>query len=696
MRLTRPEPPKDGPIGRLVFGSLAVLWAGLVLLAYYYTHKPIQPEQAAALARLAKALVAWVGTLVLAFWLGGIIRRFIPPMRGGAFTALRIGLGLGVIGLLVLALGMAHAYYPLMAWALLLPGMLLGARGFLQQVRRWRPRLPQSGFDRFLASFVALFIGLAFLRALAPPTAWDALVYHLTGPKLYIEAHALVHNLDLPYLGFPAWGSMLFTWGMLLAGSAAAKLLHFSFMLLTLWITADMARRFAPGRAWLSVALLAAVPSLMMIAGWAYVEWMTMFAAVGAFWCLFHAYFARVERGPGDPEANPALADASASEPNLARAERGAVALSGILAGLGFSAKYTLVGLVAGLALLAFLRRRAWKDLFTFGAAFCLIAAPYLLKNWALTGNPLYPFFFPGIYWDAHRQFWYSRPGTGLSMGQVLLAPWEATVWGVEGGAYEGHPSYGASIGPLLLILLPLAGLYLRRARQGAAAVLTKMLILCGIVALQWAVMLAFSALLVQSRLLFVIFPFLGLLAALGLEGLGEFSGPQFRADFVLRAFIVLSLSLTALGGALSFIAGSPLPAILGLQSRDDYLLARLGGYYLAMEGVNDLPDGSRITFLWEPRSYYCPESVICEPDALLDRWWHLRQHGLRPESIAAAWRDAGTTHVLVNWSGADAVREAGFDPLDSSDWAALGRLVDDELVEVADWAGGYSLYQLK
>ncbi len=693
MGQTPPKRSGSSTIPKAALGLLAVLWAALVLLAFYYTHKPVQPAQAGALVKLIVALVAWIGTLVGAYWLGGFVDRLIPGLPLQTRLPLRVGFGLGVLGMLVLALGAIRAYYIGVAWALWFAGLLVGSGGLRRDLRSLRLRLPTDRFNQLLAVFVALVVGLAFLRALAPPTAWDSLVYHLTGPKLYIQAHGLTHDLDLPYLGFPAWGSMLFTWGMLLAGPGVAQLLHFTFMLLTLAITADMAGSFARGRGWLSGALLLAVPSLAMIAGWAYVEWMTMFAATAAFWCLFHGFFTGGRVRPGDPGE---MADGRVLQMKGIGTGSEPIILGGALAGLGFSAKYTLAGLVVGLGLIAFLCRRSWKDLFAFGAAFTLVTAPFLMKNWALTGNPVYPFFFAGRYWDAHRQFWYSRPGTGLPLAQILLAPWEATVWGVEGGAFPGHASYGATIGPLLLTLLPLSGLYLGGAGERARIVFTRILVLCAVVGVQWGAMLAFSALLVQTRLLFVIFPFLSLMATLGLEGLRRFSSPRFRADFVLRALVLLSLSVTAIGGLLSFAASSPLAVVLGAQNPSDYLQERLGGYYLAVSGVNDLPGASRVAFLWEPRSYFCSERVICEPDALLDRWWHLRQHGLGPEAIAESWRQAGISHVLINWSGVEAVQEAAFDPFAAADWEALSELVDRELVEVGKWGGSYSLYRLR
>jgi hypothetical protein len=50
---------------------------------------------------------------------------------------------------------------------------------------------------------------------------------------------------------------------------------------------------------------------------------------------------------------------------------------------------------------------------------------------------------------------------------------------------------------------------------------------------------------------------------------------------------------------------------------------------------------------------------------------------------------------MLFYGVGADAVRVAGFDPLDGPDWAELERFLDQELVDLICWANGYALYRL-
>jgi hypothetical protein len=165
-------------------------------------------------------------------------------------------------------------------------------------------------------------------------------------------------------------------------------------------------------------------------------------------------------------------------------------------------------------------------------------------------------------------------------------------------------------------------------------------------------------------------------------------------ARFVIGGLLALSFTLTGLKAALDFSGESPLQVVSGAESQDEFLRARLGQYALAMEALRSLPPMSQVRFLWEPRSYYCPLVVECEPDALTDRWWHARQLGQDAAAVASEWRTEGVTHVLYYNLGARAIRQAGVDPLTLDDWAELGIFLDQQLVPLADFGGAYTLYR--
>ena len=53
------------------------------------------------------------------------------------------------------------------------------------------------------------------------------------------------------------------------------------------------------------------------------------------------------------------------------------------------------------------------------------VAAPWYLRNWAVMGNPVYPFVWGGQLWDAFRAEWYAEAGTGIgwNLRELLLLP---------------------------------------------------------------------------------------------------------------------------------------------------------------------------------------------------------------------------------------------------------------------------------
>lgn len=649
-------------------GVLAVLWGALVAAGYYWVHKPIASHQLAAAGQLLLTLLGWLVTLSAAYLLGAPWLARLEIGEARSRLVLRLGAGFGMLGLLMLLLGAAGGYYRWLVWLAGLAALPWGAPALLRALRGCLPQLPSGALNRLLAAFVALLSLLTLLKALTPPTAWDALVYHLSGPKLYLEAHRLEHAIDLPYLGFPHFGSMLFTWGLLLANPQLGQLIHYSFFLMALMLLPDLVRRLAPGRSWLAAALMVGVPSALMLAAWAYVEWISIFAALAAFRLLI--------------------------DPALEKARPG-YWLGGGFVGLALAAKYNNLGVLLGLMILLLLDPRRRHGLLWFAAGVALSLGPYLLKNLLLTGNPVYPFFLPGKFWDASRAFWYSRGGSGLGVLRLLLAPWEATVGGVEGGAVSGFPPYSATIGPLLLMLSPFALLGWRQRAAAEKRLLGALLVVCLSCYALWLALLSYSALLIQTRLIFIMLPFICIFAVVGLDRLRQVASVWFRPDVVLTGLVVFSLLLTTLAALFDQHLPSDLAVISGAQTQPDYLQERLGLHAAVMARINQLPPGSKVVFLWEPRSFYCSAEVRCEPDALLDRWWHLRQRGWGAAEAARSWLASGATHVLVFVDGAEAVRAEGFDPLQEADWIALSELQTAEMVLLEDFYGAYALYTL-
>ncbi len=691
---------------RLIGTVLALLWLSAVIAAYYVVHKPFTLANALALGEAVAGLAGAGLVMALGSGIGLLLLRRLDlaPRERLVWAA---AVGLGVVALAGLALGAMGLLRPWLLWMLTIVGIALTGRHAWRALRAawrdssWRPR---DRFDRLLAGYCAVMLAVALIWALTPPTAWDGLVYHLTGPKLHLASGYVSHPLDLPYLGFPQLVEMLFAWGMGLTGERAAAAIHWFYGLLVVGVIVggrgnheggdhkggdheggdheggdhkggDHKGSDHKGRSYGAVAVLLSAPSIVMLMGWPYVEMALVlyttlsFMALACFW-----------------------EDGSQA--------RGWLVLSGVCAGLALSTKYTALALPPALGLALLVWRLAigdWRYAIRAWLIVCGVAlaiwSPWLIKNWLLTGNPVYPFFFRGVYWDDWRAWWYDRPGTGLitiAPWKLLAAPWDATIWGVEGAA-----GYSATIGPLFLALLPLLFLVWRRLALAQRRWLAAALAFCGVLYAFWLWGIARTALLLQTRLLFSVFGLLALVAGVAVDGLRALPSRPLNVDWLVRAVIVTVLTLTLAGTLLSFVQERPLGVLLGFESRQDFLSRRLGWYAVAMDYVNrELPADAVVLFLWEPRSYDC--RVECRPDALLDRWLHTTHiYGYDAAAIADAWRAQGVTHVLLYRTGYKAIVEAGFDPVTEADIGAFDALCSDNLQEVKDFGGVYVLYRL-
>ena len=657
-------------------------WLGVVVSVYYVAHKPFELYHVIALFQTVRGLSAASLVVALGTGTGFVLLRdtSMPPLERLTWAS---GLGLGAGALAALGLGAVKLLKPWLLWLLTIGGLAAVLRPLRHGlIEAWHdaPWRPRGRFQTALAIYCALVLLMGLVQSLTPPTAWDGLVYHLTGPKLYLGDGRVSHPIDIPYLGFPQLVEMLFTWGMGIGGDRAAAPIHWWYGLLTSLTLVAAGRRYGgDASGWLAPAVLLSGRTVALLLGWPYVDLALVFYAT---LCLL------------------------ALERMEETGSKAWLVLTGVSAGLGLSTKYTALALPPALIASMAVRRlravrceentlAAWaRDSLLVSGIAGLVWLPWLIKNLLLTGNPIYPFFLDGLHWDAWRSWWFDRPGTGLARTaswKLLTAPWDATVWGVEGAA-----GYSATISPLYLALIPLLLVTWRHLKSRQRTRLETTLVHSAVLYGFWLWGVARTALLRQTRLLLPAFGPLALVAAQAADGLRL--GGEWRIDWrwVLQAAVALVLALTLVNSLLSFVHERPLPVLLGIETREDYLAHRLGWHYGAMNHLNaELDAEASVVLLWEPRSYYC--SVDCCPDALLDRWLHTTQvYGHDPLDIADAWRDQGVTHVLLHRDGLDHILEAGFDPVTPADMEALEALLEEEAALVQSFGSAYELYLLE
>jgi hypothetical protein len=680
--------------GRAVIALVALVAA---LVGYYWAHKPLDPALLLALG--GAALDALVAALVVSAG-GGvgrwILRRIItgdrvgtqhaaPLQDEGISRAERVALegllGLGVLAWAALALGMAGLFNGLAFWLGLLALFALNRRAMFGWLRDLIAALrsavrTESGWARWLMLFTAVMLGLALLNAFAPPYAFDAVNYHLVGPSRYLAAGRIVAAPDNHFLGFPQGVELLYGLAIGLAGrDTAAAPLHFAFGLLALLAVGGLAKRRAgEASAWLAVALLLSAYSIWLLFGWPYVDLAVM--AFGA--AALVAILEWRERAPVFQLSIPIRGDG----------ETRWLALAGLFAGLALGVKYTSVALLLALAFYVVVTspRRAFRNLLLLGGAAALAYIPWALKGLLLYHNPVYPFIFGGLNWDAGRSNTFSTTGSGLlgsgQWWQLPLLPVMATVFGIEKG--EG---YSFSGGPWLLTapLLLLLGWRLLEAREKSLA-RDCLLLLAPLLAF-WMAMAALSAIGEQTRLMMMAMPAAAIAGALGFAGLPR---KPFDMTFIARALVGLTLVFGVVDAVRDTVKAEVVPYLTAAISRDTFLNDNLGIYINAMRQI---PAGATVRLMFEPRAYYCPADAACIPDILFDHWARALRQGMTPDEVFAAWKAEGDTHILLFDLGYDFnAKDARF-PENASFLTELKRHMQ---AIWSDGVGGYTLYTWK
>jgi hypothetical protein len=657
--------------------ALFVLWLFAVLVAFYIVQKPFTPETAQAVVRSALD----VATATLIVGLGAALGRRILIWLGlddlstGDVAWLAPGLGLGALGLLTFGLGLAGAWRRFTVYGVVILVAALLARDILalaRQASTWRPQLAVGKWGR---RYLLMTLALTLPLALAPPTSWDGLFYHLTGPALYIDRGAITPlDVNIPHLAFPSLMETLFGLAMLVRGDIAAKLLHLAYGLLLAALVYRLSRRWQSREAagW-SLLLLVAMPMVAVLAAWAYNDLALTFYQLAALYALL-AY---------------------------RESERwGWLLVAGLLSGLALGLKYTAFPLpLVGLAYLLWQPRRPWRAVAVFALLTGLVAAPWYLRNWAFTGNPVYPFLFGGRNWDAFRSAWYAHAGTGIGWHplRILALPATMTLGLRDVNYYDGR------MGPLFLALAPAlvwsavrtwrgqAGLRMSKGRRHLFVLLGGLALVYGVT---WTVGVIQSRALFQARLFLPGFVALVPLLAESLVQLSVLDHPGFSISAFVRLTVGVVLALTLINQVLEALRFDPLGYLVGYESRSSYLRRVLGDHYRAMEALEEtVPEDGRVLFLWEPRSYYSPRRA--QPDAILDNWAHLSYRYPTNAQIAAHLREQGYTHVLLNQWGVDFVIEESESPLPSEDVDRLRTFIE-EYLELLETEGSYRIYELR
>ncbi len=610
--------------------------------------------------------IAWAALVLAGSWhLGAMLLRAVlqpgalrrgsvsasaaPPLSPGVHLPLAGLAGLSAWSLVVLGLGlMGVLSRP--AFIGLLAGFI-GAEWFWERRRPWRLQLIRPGFWSSLLDgaprlatvcllAMAPFCLAILLGALLPSVDFDVKAYHLVGPKEWFQTGQITFLPYNVYTSFPFLTEMQLLSSMVVRGdwfegALAGQLVLAAFGVYAAIAVFHLAARFSRAAGWFAAFVYLTTPWVCRISIIAYVE-----GALAAY--LAAALFCFLESRSANP-----------------RALRW-TAFCGLFAGSAAACKYP--GVLS--ALIPFGGLSVWqgymsspgtrlRSAFVNGAVFSAagLAAfgPWLLKNLAQTGNPVYPLLwslFGGRAFDAalNEKF---KAGHALPV-DVLKNPlkWIPDLWRHLWDVAVGSDWQS----PLMFGLAPAAGLVWWSLRSGAPAdaatrrrsgdLAMLMLFAVWLFVTWWAL---------THRIDRFWVPMLPIVAALSGVALAWILTE--RRGFTLPLIAVLAATTWY---HLAFVA-SPLIGFNGYLM--DQTVARRIAETPGMTIINSLPEGSRTLLIGEAQVFEARRPVIYstvfnhnifeqlfrapgEPPALLPR-----------EQFAAVLRDRGITHVLVNWN---------------------------------------------
>lgn len=566
----------------------------------------------------------------------------------GERIPLAYGLGTTGLGLATLLVGRAGGLAP---WPFRIGLGLLAAGGVAQVVgERFRfretrgsgpetpvPRKKRVSSDRVAAGSedgsgmpvvlgwaalvlaVGPFLLMMTLGAMLPTIDFDAIEYHLQGPKEYFQAGRIAFLPHNVYTSMPFSVEMLHLLGMEAlddwwSGALAGQLLVSGFAPAAAAMIALTAGRWgSPRAARIGAIVYLTTPWVYRLGVLPYVEGPLCYYHAALVWASARAW----------SEAEPAI-----------RARLWGVV--GLLAGGAMACKYpALVSAVVPFGVLALvdsIRGRSWRAAAAFGLGWLVVMAPWLGKNVLDTGNPVYPLayrVFGGRGWDPPREAKWSnahgpKPVTLGLLGQSIVD---------VAGRSDWQSSLYVALAPLALV---------RRGSRRLAWVLAA-----------YAAYLFATWWLLTHRLDRFWLPLLPPLAVLA--GLG--------ADWVRnRAWSVLLGVLLALTIVTNMAYAST--ALTGLNDwTDDLLVLRthvpemLNAPLARLDA--ELPPGAKVLLVGQAAVFHLRHPIVY--NTVFDHETiEVLTRGRTPAEIRRVLAERGVTHVYVDWFEIDRYRSPG------------------------------------
>ncbi|MCF8146356.1 MAG: glycosyltransferase family 39 protein [Deltaproteobacteria bacterium] len=583
--------------------------------------------------------IAWVVAICLIST--GVGKLALSRARGrigdsGESIIFSTGVGFAIVGYSIFILAVCQMLYSEVIYAFTALCSILSCAGWyidkrypiqppLSTRRIWHDTPPINSrtaliINRFSLVMLAIFLTACMFLVLTPEVEKDALAYHLAVPKMFLEHHGIYFIPGNIFSNYPLFIEMLYTWALFLRGEVAAKGIHFAMVLLILFSMWKFGKRYLPDNRFapLSLLIFFAIPSVFQNAHTAYCDLGLAFYTFVAVYAFLNWFSTR---------------------------ETLWIILCGVFSGIAMSIKFggLYLPLSGGIGILWGLRRyristRRAIRLFSLYILFTFMAgAPFYLKNWIMTGNPLYPLFYPffgGRGWSADQaqyyDFFIKHLGMGRELIDYLLLPWNLSFH-----ARMESPIFDGLIGPLFILVLPFA-IGVRRI----AIEMKIVWVYCLMAFLFWASSAQ------QIRYLLPLFPFLALLAG---HTFSHYLNNK-RIFALLSIFIASGLAINGYHILHDFKKINPIKVLAGHEDKHAFLDRLIPSYEMLRHVNTQLPENSYILLIYMKNLGYLYERPFYS-DSMFESYTveTILNLSKTPEDVRLALKKKGFTHILYD-----------------------------------------------
>jgi 4-amino-4-deoxy-L-arabinose transferase-like glycosyltransferase len=522
------------------------------------------------------------------------------------------------------------------------------------------------------SSLAVLFLG-TILMAGVPPVDRDALTHHLAVPKLYLQQGGIREIPTVPFSYYPMNLDLLYMALLWFGNDIAPKYIHLAFGLMTAGLIFGYLRMRLGSWAYglLGALLFLSLPVIVKLSITVYVDLGLIFFSTAALLRLFTWAESRFRICH--------------------------LMLSGIAAGLCMGTKYngllvvfllglcvfvvyllaphsapgSRVGIRFGLRLGQFFRPIGYAAVFS--AAALIVFSPWMIRNLAWTGNPVYPLAI-GVFGKPALQQAdpldaipgdgdHATPSGGSSEGlnhfsmrtlvfgedltDILLIPLRVFFQGKD----DSPQYFDGRLNPYLIVL-PVVFLLLSARGRHSAAVVFEAKLMAGFA----FVYLLMAFLLTDMRIRYIapIIPPLVILAVLGVHDLLNRAthlrsrAQRHAATAAVAATMVVCLYFNGAYVVEQFHKVDPISYWSGAVDRDAYIQNRRPEYDIIRYANRHLPGYARILCLFTGnRIYYSDREMLCD----VELFRSVIRSGRSPGAVADHFVGLGISHLMI---GAD------------------------------------------